>query len=566
MENDYKTGAHAALTPNIVPWLQNLLSAYPGSRHGNRETRGLDSAFAVATYVETRLDQALFDEIQTGQIDLVILFGNAGDGKTAFLQHLARRLGVADVHSSRRIWEHPLADGRMLRVNLDGSAAWQGRSANDLLDDFFLPFQQPDYARENLRIIAINSGKLLEWIESHDEPTYLTTQLRQALLDEPVRLDPGFRLIDLNRRSLVGGVDLASGRLSVDFLDTLLDRLLGVEENPWQPCRTCSAQHRCTAWRSVQSLRDTELGPRLRARLTDALQACHQRGEVHITARELRAALSYILFGVHDCAELHENPELRPSGYYQRAFDMNAPQRQGELLSELVRFDPALEADPKLDRQLLKETASALPDRLAKARRQAYFERPETTIALADAQHLERFRRAPLLSRAERAAIGRDLCLGMSRLEDLPSVAFQSHSLERGVPLRMTPRTPIESAYWVAKPWDRFELDALLPRTAEGLEALHTHLRLRYRYGNGDIETLMINLELFQRLLELKDGVQISGIAQEGIFNHLKIFTQRLARENARELYGWHPAEEEQIFRLRVELQEGRQLLIRERL
>jgi hypothetical protein len=31
-------------------------------------------------------------------------------------------------------------------------------------------------------------------------------------------------------------------------------------------------------------------------------------------------------------------------------------------------------------------------------------------------------------------------------------------------------------------------------------------------------------------------------------------------------LYGWHPAEEEQIFRLRVELQEGRQLLIRERL
>ena len=342
------------LTPNTAPWLGNLLSAYPGSRHGNSETRGLDSEFALLTYVETRLDSALLAEIKAVQIHLAILFGNAGDGKTAFLQHLARQLGIMDVHSSRRVWEYPLADGRMLRVNLDGSAAWRGRSANELLDELFRPFQQADYSRQNVHIVAINSGKLLEWIESHDEGTYLTRQLRQVLLDEPVDLDPGFRLIDLNQRSLVGGVDVASGQLSTNFLNTLLDRLLGTDADPWQPCRSCNAQHRCTAWHSVQTLRDAERGPRLRARLTDALQACHQRGEVHITARELRAALSYILFGVHDCAELHENPELRPPHYYQRAFDAHAPQRQGELLGELVRFDPALEAHPTLDPHTVK--------------------------------------------------------------------------------------------------------------------------------------------------------------------------------------------------------------------
>jgi hypothetical protein len=103
-----------------------------------------------------------------------------------------------------------------------------------------------------------------------------------------------------------------------------------------------------------------------------------------------------------------------------------------------------------------------------------------------------------------------------------------------------------------------------LPDSAEGLEALHTHLRLIYRYGNGNMEALLINLELFQRLMELKSGVQISGIAQEGVFANLKIFTQRLAREDARELYGWHPAEEEQVFRLWVELRDGRQTLLRE--
>jgi hypothetical protein len=109
-------------------------------------------------------------------------------------------------------------------------------------------------------------------------------------------------------------------------------------------------------------------------------------------------------------------------------------------------------------------------------------------------------------------------------------------------------------------------LEARFPDSAAGLETLHTHLRLIYRYSNGSMEVLLINLELFQRLLELKSGVQISGIAQEGVFSNLKIFTQRLAQEDARELYGWHPAEEDQVFRLHVELRDGRQTLIREKL
>jgi len=179
---------------------------------------------------------------------------------------------------------------------------------------------------------------------------------------------------------------------------------------------------------------------------------------------------------------------------------------------------------------------------------------------------LDRFRTAPLCSVEELDTLGRELCSGMARLEDLAPIAFDSKYLESGAPLRITPRTPIESAFWVVKPWARFSLEAPLPDSAEGLETLHTHLRLIYRYGNGSVEALLINLELFQRLMELKSGVQISGIAQEGVFANLKIFTQRLAREDARELYGWHPAEEEQVFRLRVELQNGRQTLIREKL
>ena len=555
------------LTPNTVPWLKNLLSAYPGSRHGNSETRGLDTEFATATYVETHLDAALLEKIEAGQVNLVILFGNAGDGKTAFLQYLAKRLGVDTVHSSQRIWEHPLANGKWLRINLDGAAAWQDKSANRLLDDFFRPFQKPDYSRHNIHIVAINNGKLLEWIESQTEDTYLTEQLREVLMGKAIELDPGYCLIDLNQRSLVGGIDLGAHQLGTAFLDTLIGRLLGDGLDRWQDCTTCSAQNRCAAWHSVCTLRDEEIGPRMRARLTDALQACHQRGEVHITARELRAALSYIFFGVHYCTELHNDPDLRPLAYYQRAFDAHSPHRQGELLGELARFDPALEADAGLDRELLK-SAPPGEDRLGQARRRAYFERSWVSdipaITLATGRYLDRFRNVPMMDKAERDELCHDLCWGIAHLEDLPPAAFQPEHMERGVPLRITPRTPAESAFWVVKLWSRFNLQAPLPHTAEGLEALHTHLRLEYRYAEGSTEVLRLGLELFHLLLELKNGVQLSGIAQEGTFANLEIFTQRLAREDPRELYGWHPADEDRVFRLWVDARDGRQVLTRE--
>jgi hypothetical protein len=563
------TAKPPTLTPNQVPWLSSLLSSYPGSRHGNSETRGLDSPFAEATYVETGLDDTLLGDIEAGEVNLVILFGNAGDGKTAFLQHLAQRLGLPNIHSAKRVWETRLPDGKKIKVNLDGAAAWEGRNANDLLDDLFRPFHTPDFSRQRVHIVAVNNGKLLEWIESQPDDTWLTGPLRRVLLGEQVAMEPRFRLIDLNRRSLVGGIDSNRSRLTADFLDTLIDRLLGGDTDPWEPCVTCTAQGRCTAWHSVQALRDLDQGPLLRERLTDLLQACHQRGEIHITARELRAALSYCLFGVYDCTELHADSELRPPRFWHGAFDARSPQRQGELLAEMARFDPALESDPILDRQLLREPSlDRNANRLADARRRAWFTRPSGStggdIRLANGRHLALFRSLPLMAPKDAVALLRDLCLGIARLEDLPASAFAPNQLRKGVPLRITPRTPTESAFWVVKPWDRFDLRPALPGAAEGLEMLHTHLHLTYRYADGSQEVLILGLELFHLLLELKDGAQLSGVAQEGAFANLEIFTQRLAREDARALHGWHPSDEDAVFQIRVTSRDGRQVLVRE--
>jgi hypothetical protein len=59
----------------------------------------------------------------------------------------------------------------------------------------------------------------------------------------------------------------------------------------------------------------------------------------------------------------------------------------------------------------------------------------------------------------------------------------------------ITQRTPTESAFWVFKLRDRFELKPALPPAIEGLKTLHTHLHLIYRYANGEREVLTLGPE-----------------------------------------------------------------------
>ena len=137
-------------------------------------------------------------------------------------------------------------------------------------------------------------------------------------------------------------------------------QLVGGEEarHIWKPCYTCSAQSRCTAWQSARLLgaseheADQRQGNLLRERLTLALQAVHQRNEVHITTREIKASLSYILFGTHYCTDRHNDPALVPEVPWDLAFDPESPLRQGALLKELIFLDPAMEAHPRIDRYL----------------------------------------------------------------------------------------------------------------------------------------------------------------------------------------------------------------------
>ncbi len=575
-----ETVAQETLSEQRVEWLGDLLQSYPGSHWGNRETRGLDTEFADRTYVQTALEEALVRAIRERQVRLVILCGNAGDGKTALLQRLATQLRLGKYPSSNRIIEGRVQDGPLVRMNLDGSASWKGRSADEILDEFLEPFREGLPTQDVVHILAINDGRLLEWIERVEQnqggtESALTEELRMMLAQETVNQDSYIRFISLNQRSLVGGITSNLQGIDTTFLERLMDNLYGGDRASeiWAPCLSCSAQDRCEVLRAshlfgpntLPGLVEPDIRKRARQQLFEALQAVHLGGETHITMRELRAALVYILFGIHVCDDYHDEATSDTLPYWDRAFAPNSPARQGEVLRELARIDPALEAHPQIDRYLLTipvtdsgKTAPHYPMlTLESARRRAFFEWTPNDIAqiaadpdaldLARGRHLRLFRNLPLTDKSELDKVCERLCRGISRLEDLPPQALERSNV---VPLRVTPRTPTETAFWVEKPLDAFHLKADLPPVAEGVERLHRQAILVYQYRDGNQERLRLGAELFHLLLELADGYQLGDVSTDDTFAHLSVFVQRLVREDERELLAWNPMQEEAIFRV----------------
>lgn len=551
----------AARTANEVERLRLLLQSYPGSRWGNRETRGLDSEFAEDTYVETALEKALHEGIRERRIRLAVLCGNAGDGKTALLQHLAERFGLEKQSSSQRILEGTSDDGLAVRMNLDGSAAWQGRTADELLNEFLAPFRNSPPGEDIAHLLAVNDGRLLEWISQDDNETPLAEELESLLEGEAADPDSHIRFVSLNERSLVGNAAAGGSEIETDFLERLLDRLYGGDED-WRPCGRCSAQDRCEVFRAARIFgppAPAEIRPHARRRLFEALQAVHLRGETHITVRELRAALVYILFGMHSCRDYHDGAaDARP--YWDRAFDAQSPGRQGEALRELARFDPALEAHPHIDRALQNGQPGREGESLGSVRRRAWFEWTEQQIEeaaggetdaldLAGGRHLRLFRGLPFASNAELAETCKRLCRGISRLEDLPAQALE----RTGAALRIVPRTPTETAFWVEKPFERFRLEADLPPLAQGIDRLHRRASLIYSYRDGQEERLTLGADLFHLLLESADGYRLGDVSTNDVFARLSIFVQRLAREGDREMFAWNPMQDEAVYCLAIE-------------
>ncbi|MCD7439451.1 protein kinase [Streptomyces lincolnensis] len=354
--------------PNTNPFVTHLQTLYSQSRRSNRGTRGLDP-HAMSVYVETALDSDLVPALRRGEHALVIVTGNAGDGKTAFLERFerqARELG-ADFEPRRSNGSDFTLDGRRFRTNHDGSQDEGEVGGDDVLEEFFAPFAGPDESGwagigGETRLIAVNEGRLIDFLSHHHDRFPHLARLVNLGLDGR---DTGqsVAVVNLNARDVTARPKVGGG--APQDGESLLERMLTrmTHERFWEDCASCDLAATCYARHNAQTFQHPSAGPQVMRRLRRLYELTQLRGKLHITLRDLRSALAYTLTSGRDCSAIHQlyaagdARSILDSFYFSAHLgtppaEDGSPRERDRLLSLLRAADVAAIPQPRLDRRL----------------------------------------------------------------------------------------------------------------------------------------------------------------------------------------------------------------------
>lgn len=555
------------IRPNTNPYVHHLLSVYSQSQHSNAGTRGLD-VISEQTYVETALDRDLLPSVLAGEFALVVISGNAGDGKTAFLQKLEQRAEEEGAMIDRSLPNGTrfAIRGRTYVSNYDGSQDEGDQKNDEVLRTFLAPFAGADtsaWSSKETRLIAINEGRLVDFLEARrSDFAALAALVKEGLhTGEPAQ---GIAVVNLNLRSVVTDPQGLDGSI----LERLLRRM--THENFWEPCHACDLKERCYVFHNAQTFQDETGGPHVVERLKSLYALTHLRGRLHITLRDLRSALAFTLVGTKDCDEIHElyqtgRRDEIVQGFYFNSWKGGDAPNADRLLTLLRDVDVGAGDDPRMDRMLDfvspdddrslfrferrgnydREVLRSLYDELPRdfsgrsslhraethhhfigmTRRRSFFERRDNAW-----RSMLPYRTADdmlAVVRAERGAEGLlDLLLlainrgeGLSRPEGLGNnLALEVRRVEGG---------SIRS--YRLYPQERFSL-SLKDQGSRSrfVEHMPTGLVLRY-VGDAGLEAeLLVTLDVFEMLQRLNQGYRPSVEEEQGYYLSLAVFKNLL--------------------------------------
>jgi len=508
----------------INPTVAALRSLYRDSRIGNVGNRGLDDTFARETYAPTQLDTELLPAILYRMLDVVVLSGNPGDGKTSFLARVGDvldRQGAETLHEDAAGWRKRL-EGHTFVAVYDASES-HGNLSSDELMRTALDSSPADAPNRRTVLIAANDGRINQFFTDYeDQYPEVAKQMREQRSSEA---PPGARivLVDLKRRALALP-DLGGRSLGGDILQLFTD------SSRWTICGGCSARTVCPIRRNAEQLRTDKA----RSAVAELLLTSHLRRRRRATVRDVRSAFGWLITGDLSCEEVHDehvkgqDPGAGPN---RRASELAFASHSGDyLIQEWSELDPADLPAPaaaraaRARRDLVPDLAVVQHDAVARLKRALFFGEwsvPGERDEARSYRHLMEYIHA---LREPELALPRFL-LGLSRV-----LSFVGYNAPRLALREQLFNDPSVRAIVVVKefPAHNFTLRSASVRSSY-VESFPDRLVLRHHSG----AVLQITLDTAELLLRAADGEIFGDTGSAAVRQEVASFGNKLRLQPA---------------------------------
>jgi serine/threonine protein kinase len=507
----------------VNPTVDALRGLYRHSSIGNAGNRGLDDEFARGTYAATGLDAELLPAIVAGRLDVVVLSGNPGDGKTSFLVRVGAALdeaGATAVHDDAAGWRKRLR-GRTFAAVYDASESHGELSSDALICQALDPGDGDDPAQCTV-LLAANDGRIAQFCAEHREryPEITEDLDRQLRGGGTAGADARVVLVDLKRRALALP-DLDGPALGANILSSLTSL------HRWEICKGCEAREICPIRANAEQLRSG----RARRAVAELLLTSHLRRRRRATVRDLRSAFGWLITGDTSCEAVHDDVEngLDPA-VGRRAFDLAFDAGSGDyLVREWADLDPAVLPAPgaaraaRGRRDLVPDLAALDTAAMTRLKRSLFFGAWDASGARSEVRSY-RYLDDYLAALSDPAAELPRILLGVSRV-----LAFVGYPEEGTLALRdRVFDDPAVRSIVVIKelPAAEFELRAATA-AAPYVESFPDQLELCH--GSG--ARLRITLDTAELLFRSADGEVLGDAASAALRQEIEGFGNRLRLE-----------------------------------
>jgi hypothetical protein len=297
-------------------------------------------------------------DVKNGLVDVVILTGNAGDGKTYICKDIF--LSLTDEPLPNAPISYSKFGARKLCVIKDASEAGAGdlKKVFGAIENRLAETGQTGTNENDIYIIAGNEGKISDVFFKNKFKKLqklFSNALRAVYEDEqeasePKEQDiPWLKIINFNWRSL------SHPRAFEPIINAF------VNEKNWEPsCGQCRYKADCPIYFNVCMLRHNEVKERIRT-IFNFFRCL----EGHFTLRELFSALSYIITGNLDCRKIHGEPPGNIQfhyTFYNNIFSKNNIEKglppQDRILKEFQKYDVAFAPLTFINKKVMEYTDS----------------------------------------------------------------------------------------------------------------------------------------------------------------------------------------------------------------